>query len=280
MSTPMARALIAEDEPLLAAALAVELNKAWPELSMVARAADGVSAVQLALAHRPDVLFLDIRMPGLTGLDAAAELADQWPEACPDQAFPLLVFVTAYDEYAIAAFEAQALDYVLKPVTHSRLQRTVQRVQAALAQRAAADAQHPTANAVPGPAFESTLVQLHALLSAKAPRVAPPLAVLQASVGNTLHMVPLTEVLYFEAADKYVRVITHEREYLIRTPLKELLEQLDDALWWQIHRSTVVRADAIDSATRDDAGRVSLKLRQRTERLAVSRVFAGRFRAM
>ena len=265
-----ATALIAEDEPLLAQALQAELARAWPALRILATVGDGDSAVAQALALKPDVLFLDIRMPGQTGLQAAAELADDWPESKP---FPALVFVTAYDAYAVEAFETQAVDYVLKPVQPERLARTVQRLQQVLAQR------QPSAATAPD---DATLNQLRALLTASA-ATAPPVPRLQlipASVGQTVRMVPVSEVLVFEAADKYVRVLTADSEVLIRTPLKELLPQLDPDLFWQIHRGTVVRADAIDSVTRNEAGRLSLRLRGRPETLAVSRLYADRFRAM
>lgn len=264
-----ATALIAEDEPLLAQALQAELARAWPGLKVVATVGDGDSAVAQALALRPDVLFLDIRMPGQTGLQAAAELAEEWPEGVP---FPALVFVTAFDAYAVAAFEAQAVDYVLKPVQPERLARTVQRVQQVLAQRAPAST-----------VDEATLQRLRALLGgADATAGAAParLQVIPASVGQGIRMVPVGEVLVFEAADKYVRVLTSDSEVLIRTPLKELMSQLDPAVFWQIHRGTVVRADAIDSVTRNEAGRLSLRLRGRPEAWAVSRLYAERFRAM
>lgn len=265
-----ATALIAEDEPLLAQALQAELARAWPGLRIVATVGDGDAAVAQALAARPDVLFLDIRMPGQTGLQAAAELAEDWPDGQP---FPALVFVTAYDAYAVEAFEAQAVDYVLKPVQSERLARTVQRVQQVLAQR------QPAAGAFD----EATLARLRALLvagEAPAATAAPRLQVIPASVGQGVRMVPVAEVLVFEAADKYVRVLTADSEVLIRTPLKELLPQLDPAVFWQIHRGTVVRADAIHSVTRNEAGRLSLRLRGRPEALAVSRLYAERFRAM
>ena len=266
-----ATALIAEDEPLLAQALQAELARAWPALQIVATVGDGDSAVAQALALKPDVLFLDIRMPGQTGLQAAAELADEWPES---EAFPALVFVTAYDAYAVEAFDAQAVDYVLKPVQPERLARTVQRLQQVLAQR------RPTAGtAAPD---DTTLGQLRALLTAglaPTPSV-PRLQLIPASVGQSVRMVPVSEVLVFEAADKYVRVLTTDSEVLIRTPLKELLPQLDPAVFWQIHRGTVVRADAIDSVARNEAGRLSLRVRGRPEALAVSRLYADRFRAM
>ena len=265
-----ATALIAEDEPLLAHALQAELARAWPGLSVVATVGDGDSAVAQALGLRPDVLFLDIRMPGQTGLQAAAELAEEWPEGVP---FPALVFVTAFDAYAVAAFEAQAVDYVLKPVQPERLARTVQRVLGVLAQR------QPTATALD----DATLARLRALLGAgDAPGgvAAARLQVIPASVGQGIRMVPVSEVLVFEAADKYVRVLTAGSEVLIRTPLKELMPQLEPAMFWQIHRGTVVRADAIDSVTRNEAGRLSLRLRGRPEAWAVSRLYAERFRAM
>ena len=265
-----ATALIAEDEPLLAHALQAELARAWPGLSVVATVGDGDSAVAQALGLRPDVLFLDIRMPGQTGLQAAAELAEEWPEGVP---FPALVFVTAFDAYAVAAFEAQAVDYVLKPVQPERLARTVQRVQQVLAQRAPAST-----------VDDATLQRLRALLGgteATAGAATPPrLQVIPASVGQGIRMVPVSEVLVFEAADKYVRVLTAGSEVLIRTPLKELIPQLEPAIFWQIHRGTVVRADAIDSVTRNEAGRLSLRLRGRPEAWAVSRLYAERFRAM
>ncbi len=261
-----ATALIAEDEPLLAEALQAELARAWPSLRVAAVVGDGEAAVAQALAHRPDVLFLDIRMPGLSGLDAAAELADEWPDGSP---FPAIVFVTAFDAYAVQAFEAQAVDYLLKPVQPDRLVRAVQRVQAQLAAR----------RATPG-VLDASLAQLRALLAGAEPPAAPRLQMIPASVGQGIRMVPIGEVLVFEAADKYVRVLTRESEVLIRTPLKELLPQLDPAEFWQIHRSTVVRADAIESVTRNEAGRLSLRLRGRTEALGVSRIYADRFRAM
>ena len=264
-----ASALIAEDEPLLAQALQAALHQAWPQLQVLATVGDGASAVGQARALQPDLLVLDIRMPGLSGLEASAELADAWPAQRP---FPLLVFVTAYDQYAVQAFEAQALDYLLKPLQPARLQRTVARLQHALAQRGAGR-----------DALEGALDQLRGLLtgaSATPPSQEPPLTVIQASVGSTIHLVPIASVLYLEAADKYLRVLTAEAEYLIRTPLKELLPRLDPATFWQIHRGTVVRASEVHQVRRDEAGKVSLALRSRPELLAVSRLYAQRFRAM
>jgi DNA-binding LytR/AlgR family response regulator len=263
------RALIAEDEPLLAEDLRQALARAWPELQIAAMVGDGLSAARQALALQPDVLFFDIRMPGQSGLEAAAELADAWPEQQP---FPILVFVTAYDHYAMDAFEAQAVDYLLKPVQPERLARSVQRLRELLAQRTAAPA---------GAALAQALEQLRHLAGATAPAgTEPPLQMIQAGVGTQIQMVPVQDIVYFEAADKYVRVLTAAREYLVRTPLKELLPRLDPEVFWQVHRGTVVRSSAIASAQRDEAGRLWLQLRERPERLAVSRLYAQRFKAM
>jgi DNA-binding LytR/AlgR family response regulator len=256
-------ALIAEDEPLLAQALQAELARAWPQLAVVATVGDGASAVRETLARRPDVLFFDIRMPGLGGLEAAAQLADDWPA---DQPFPALVFVTAYDQYAVQAFEAQAVDYVLKPVQPARLERTVARLQEQLARRGG------------GTGLDTAVERLRHLLSA-AP-ASSRLQVIQAGVGHAIRLVPVGEVVVFEAADKYVRVLTASQEYLIRTPLKDLVPQLDPSEFWQVHRGTVVRATAIDSVTRDEAGKLHVSVRGRPERLPVSRLYAHLFKAM
>ena len=272
-----ATALIAEDEPLLAAALQTELARAWPALRVLASVGDGAAAVAQALKLLPEVLFFDIRMPGLGGLEAAAELADEWPLERP---FPALVFVTAYDQYALEAFEAQAMDYLLKPVQPARLQKTVSKVQLALMARAQAAT---NSGADSSKTMEQTLHKLQQLLSAAVQPPAPGtvlLKVLQVSVGNSIRMVPLSEVVYFEAADKYVRVLTAGHEYLIRTPLKDLLPQLDTQSFWQIHRGTVVQASLIESVNRDESGKLSLNLRDRPEKLAVSRLYSQKFRAL
>jgi DNA-binding LytR/AlgR family response regulator len=234
--------------------------------------------VEQALALRPDVLFLDIRMPGMTGLEAAQALAEDWPDGSP---LPLIVFVTAYDQYALQAFERAAVDYVLKPVQAERLAQTCQRVQASLQARAEA-AQAVSHGSAPA-ALDATLAQLRSLLAAPGLATAPAgqtLSVIQASVGAAIHMVPTAEVLYFEAADKYVRVITLEREYLIRTSLRELLPQLEAQRFWQVHRGTVVRADAIATALRDESGKVQLTLRGHKDKLVASRLYAHLFKAM
>ncbi len=267
MNPPVA--LIAEDEQLLAAHLQKELGKAWPELQVGAVVHDGLSAARETLDLHPDVCFLDIRMPGCTGLEAAQAMAEDWPDGVP---FPLLVFVTAYDQYAVQAFEAQAVDYLIKPLDAKRLAACVARVRQRLAERA------------PQAGLQDTVEQLRALLGSQGvPGGAAPsarLEVIQASVGNTVHMVPIDDVLYFEAADKYVRVVTAEREHLIRVALRELLPQLDTNQFWQVHRGLVVRAKAIATAQRDESGKVFLQLRGRDERLVASRLYAHLFKGM
>jgi DNA-binding LytR/AlgR family response regulator len=275
-----ARALIAEDEPLLAAALRAELAQLWPELQVLACVGDGLLAASQALALKPEVCFFDIRMPGCTGLEAAQALAEDWPEDTP---FPLLVFVTAYDDFALQAFEAQAVDYLVKPVDRSRLAACVKRLQTRLALASA----QGTGGAQParaGGVLEQALDQLRGLLASgavgAAPTVVPRLAVIQAQVGNIVHMVPVEEVLYFEAADKYVRVVTAQREHLVRLALKDLLPQLDPQAFWQVHRGTVVQARAIASARREESGKVTLMLKGSPDKLTASRLYAHLFRGM
>ncbi len=284
MNATTARALIAEDEPLLAAQLKAELAALWPELAVVAVVGDGQRAVDEALALRPEICFLDIRMPEMSGLEAAQALAEDWhDDAAP---FPLIVFVTAYDQYALQAFDRAAVDYVLKPVESARLARTCERLRGALAARTSAGAAVSAASGAASSAGQAALAgaieQLRALLGPAAPAAggAEPLRVIQAGVGDAIHLVSIDDVVYFEAADKYVRVVTAAREYLIRVALRELLPRLDPARFWQIHRGAVVRADAIAAAHRDDAGKVTLALRGRAERLTVSRLHAPRFKAM
>lgn len=287
MSHHIPRALIAEDEPILAAALAHALQRLWPELDIVATCANGVEALRQGLALRPDILFLDIKMPGKTGLEAAEELAEQWPDGI---AFPHIVFVTAYDEYALAAFEHAAADYVLKPVNDTRLGKTVERLQQRLR-----DSGRVTTTASPTPgattttaplattetasASDDNLARLLSQLQAMLPP-APRLHMIRAAVGNSVRMIALADVVYFEALDKYINVVCQDSEALIRTSLKELLPQLDPQQFWQIHRGTIVNASAIATAVRDDAGKLSLTLRQHPAQLRVSPLYAHLFRQM
>lgn len=274
-----ATALIAEDEPLLAANLQAELAQLWPGLCVLANVTHGTAALQQALALQPDLLFLDIHMPGMTGLEVAHALAEDWPD--DGAAFPLIVFVTAYDQYAVQAFERAAFDYVLKPVQPQRLAHTCSRVQAALQQRARAVAM-PAVAAAP-----DLIQQLRSLLDSNAGQTlmpatqpATPLRVLQVQAGNTIIMVAVDEVIYLESADKYVRVVTASREHLIRISLRELQPQLDPQVFWQIHRGTVVRCDAIASAVREGNGKLMLNLHNHQDRLQVSRLYLHLFKGL
>ena len=257
------RALIAEDEPILAAVLAQSLQRLWPGIQIVGTAPNGLAAVEQALALRPDVLFMDIKMPGQTGLEAAEELAERWDG---DQPFPEVVFVTAYDDYALKAFEQAAADYVLKPVSDERLRRTVDRLRARVDARA------------DGGGLARLVAQMRALLP---PAAAPErLNVIRAAVGNMVRMIPVQDVVYFQALDKYVNVATADSEALIRLPLKELMAQLDPGQFCQVSRSSIVNMKHVASASRDEMGKLSLALRGRTDRLKVSPLFAHLFRQM
>lgn len=259
----MHRALIAEDEPVLAAVLAKTLQGLWPELDIVATAPNGVAAVDQALALRPDVLFLDIKMPGQTGLEAAQEIAERWDETVP---FPQVVFVTAYDEYAVQAFERAAADYVLKPVNSERLARTVERLRKLLGGGREDSAMSPLVR------------QLQALLPQ--PAAHERLSMIRAAVGSVVRMIPVTEVVMFQAVDKYVNVVTADSEALIRLPLKDLLPQLDPVAFQQINRSTVVNMRCVATASRDAMGKMVLGLRNRPDMPRVSPVYAHLFRQM
>lgn len=270
------RALIAEDEPILAATLAKILQQLWPELEIVATAPNGLVAVEQGLALRPDILFLDIRMPGQTGLEAAEELAERWDGPQP---FPHIVFVTAYDDYAVQAFEQAAADYVLKPVNAARLGKTVERLRTLVDARAA---QAPAGIAADGLHDAGALGQLVSQLQALLPaaRQAERLGTIRAAVGNTVRMIPVADVVYFQAVDKYVNVATADSEALIRVPLKDLLAQLDPLQFRQVSRSMVVNMACVASAGRDDFGKVMLNLRGRAEKPKVSPVYAHLFRQM
>lgn len=258
------RALIAEDEPLLAHSLRTALAVAWPELEVIAVAANGLEALEAAERLRPDVAFLDIRMPGLTGLELAAELADRLGERVP-----AIVFVTAHNEYALKAFDHAAVDYVLKPVQPERLGRTVARLRERLAARGSDG--H----------LSALLDELRRVIAADTPTTqSEPLRILRAGAGSAVKMIPVEDVCYFQAADKYTQAVTREGDALIRTSLKELLPQLPPDRFRQIHRGTVVNLDEVAASVRDDAGRISLRLRHRKETLPVSRVFAHLFKQM
>lgn len=263
-------AVIAEDEPVLARTLARLLAQVWPELRIVGVADDGLRATELALASLPDVMFLDIKMPGRTGIEVAEVVADDWPEG---RAEPLFVFVTAYDSYAVPAFERAAVDYLLKPATADRLLQSVTRLKARLADRAAS------------PDAGSMAAVMQRMQSLSAPGTSESesnerIKVIRAGVGNTVRMIPVADVVCFEATEKYVNVVTPTGEALVRMSLRELMSRIESTDFIQVHRSVMVNSNAIVSATRDENGHYSLSLRGLQRPLRVSRAFGHLFRPM
>jgi DNA-binding LytR/AlgR family response regulator len=245
-------ALIAEDEPLMRERLKERLAEAWPELEIVAEAADGDEALAAFDAHRPELAFLDIRMPGRTGLDVAAAIGAD----CH------VVFITAYDQYALAAFDAGAVDYLLKPVDAERLAVTVDRVRRKMAG---------------APADMSALIaDLRSAMRGEDTR----LKWIKAAVGKQVRLIAVDDVVYFQSDTKYTRVVLAHSEALIRTPLKNLIGSLDPDRFWQIHRGTIVNVEAVAGVQREDAERQFVLLKERPERLAVSRQFFHLFRQM
>ena len=276
-STRAIRAVIADDERLLREQLQARLRESWPDLDICGVARDGLEAVKLVEELRPDVVFLDIRMPGLTGIEAAREIAglDDW---CGE-----FVFVTAYDEYAVTAFEQGAVDYLLKPVETSRLDKTVARLRERLGQRASVAAQAPAPQALFQPpvansqdALLQTLAQLQQRLQAE--KAAPQLRWLQCSVGTTTKLICVDDVLFFRSDEKYTRIQLLDQEAFIRTPIRELICQLDAQQFWQIHRSTIVNLSAISAVQRDEMGRQRVSLKRHKEVLEVSRSFGHVFK--
>ena len=245
-------ALIAEDEPLMRERLKEKLASAWPELDIVAEAADGNAALALFDEWRPQIAFLDIRMPGKSGLDVAAVIGKE----CH------VVFITAYDQYALKAFDAGAVDYLLKPVEGDRLAATVERIRKKLASP---------------PADLSALV---AALRATIPSVVPRMKWIKAAVGKQVKLIAVGDVVYFQADTKYTRVVLGSGEALIRTPLKELLADLDPEKFWQVHRGTIVNLDAVAGVLREDAERQFVLLKNRQEKLPISRQFTHLFKQM
>ncbi len=295
------RAVLADDERLMREQLRARLGEVWPELHIVAEARNGEEAVQLVALHRPDVVFLDIRMPGLNGVDAARQIAQlPLPEGVDDDSdaalVPELVFITAYDQYAVQAFEQGAVDYVLKPAERERLQVTVQRVSQRLAARAsgslhaaaaagssgvgsataASGASDPSGEPAPLP-LQQLLHRLSSGLSGQTPQY---LKWIQAQVGQNIQMIAADEVLFFISDEKYTRVQTAQVEALIRKPIKELVDELDPQRFWQIHRSTLVNVNAIAGVSRDLRGRQIVAVRGHPERLEVSRSYTGLFKGM
>jgi DNA-binding LytR/AlgR family response regulator len=275
----MPRAMIADDERLMREQLRARLREVWPELEIVTEAKNGQEAVALTAQLHPDVVFLDIRMPVLTGVDAARQIAQLatydeasgWP-GCE------IVFITAYDQYAVQAFEQGVVDYVLKPADPDRLRLTVQRIQQRMAERASAAGKSAQAlMSTHSPDMQQLLQRLADQIN---PGRAPKLQWIQATVRQTIQMIPVADVLFFISDEKYTRVQTATQEALIRTPIKELVEQIDMTLFWQIHRSTLVNIKAIAGVSRDERGRQLVSVRGHGEKLEVSRSYAGLFRGM
>ncbi len=250
MSAP--KALIAEDEPVLRAELLETLAKVWPELVVCAEVEDGIEALRALAEHAPDILFLDIQMPGLSGLEVAKQASGK----CH------VVFVTAYDKYAVAAFEQGAVDYVMKPFSPARLATTVTRLREKIAT---------------APANLDGL--LKALADAAGARK-DYLRWITASQGNELRLITVDEICYFQADNKYTLVVTSDKESLIRRPIKELIDELDPQTFWQIHRGTLVNVNVIAGVQRDMGGRLRVKLKQRKETLPVSEPYTHLFRQM
>ena len=276
-TTPPARprAVLADDERLMREQLRARLLEVWPDLDIVAEAKNGLEAVALVEQHRPDIVFLDIRMPGLTGVDAARQIAQLPPrEGHDDDPLPEIVFITAYDQYAVEAFEQGVVDYVLKPAERDRLQLTAERLQRRLEARRRGDA----APDEPAQPLQQLLHQLSARLN---PGQAPQyMKWIQANVGPTIQMIAVDEVLFFVSDEKYTRVQTAQVEALIRKPIKELVDELDPQQFWQIHRSTLVNVKAIAGVTRDFRGRQIVAVRGHPEKLEVSRSYTGLFKGM
>ncbi|MCW5636672.1 MAG: response regulator transcription factor [Rubrivivax sp.] len=275
------RAVLADDERLMREQLRARLAEAWPELDIVGEAKNGAEAVELVREHRPDVVFLDIRMPGLTGVEAARQIVQLpppetgGPEDDGDPLVPEIVFITAYDQYAVEAFEQGAADYVLKPAERERLQLTVARIKKRLAARAAG--QEPPAEATTTATLQQLLHQLGARVRGQAPQY---LQWIQANVGQNIQMIAVDEVLFFISDEKYTRVQTPQVEALIRKPIKELVDELDPAKFWQIHRSTLVNVNAIAGVARDFRGRQIVSVKGHPEKLEVSRSYTGLFKGM
>jgi len=271
------RAVLADDERLMREQLRSRLTEVWPELEIVAEAKNGLEAVELVREHKPELVFLDIRMPGLTGVDAARQIA-QLPE---DDSWlvPEIVFITAYDQYAVEAFEQGVADYVLKPAERERLALTVTRIKKRLAQRQNGE----SAEAAPTETGQVQPLQqlLHQLSAQLNPGGAPKyLQWIQATVGQAIQMIPVEDVLFFISDEKYTRVQTAGVEALIRKPIKELVDELDPALFWQIHRSTLVNVKAINGITRDFRGRQLVGVKGLSEKLEVSRSYTQLFKGM
>ncbi len=263
--TGIPNAIVADDEPLLLESLIRELAQAWPELTIAATAGNGQRALNEITRHTPDIAFLDIRMPGLSGIEVAQSIAEDW--STEGKAPPLIVFVTAFDDYAIEAFNTAAVDYLLKPVKADRLAETVARLKQQLQKTAAP--------------IDELGAQIRQLLAAESSMDnTAQLRAIRASVRDVVKMIPIDEVILFESSDKYVTVYTETEEALIREPLRKLLPQLDQNRFAQIHRGAIVNLDCVAAAVRDDTGKITLRLRGHSKEPVVSRIYRHLFQAM
>jgi DNA-binding LytR/AlgR family response regulator len=275
-------ALLADDEPHLLSYLEEQLAAAWPALQIVGRAPNGIEALRLIDELAPDVVFLDIQMPGLNGLELARRLA---AGAGPGNTAPQVVFTTAHEQYALQAFDSAAFDYLLKPIRLERLQRTVARLKDTLAERAPAPAPsaHPDTAAQLAAMLRQLGVPVPGAVAAVSPTMAPaaaPLRWIRAAQGQETRLIAVDEVIYFQSNDKYTSVFIADGEHLIRTPLRQLREQLDEQQFWQIHRGVIVAARHVAGTRTDFRGRLLVKLKGRDEELVVSRNYADLFRQM
>lgn len=278
----MPTGLIADDERLMREQLRTRLGQVWPELEIVAEARNGQEAVALTEQHHPDVVFLDIRMPVLTGVDAARQIA-QLPTYDEASGWPgcEIVFVTAYDQYAVQAFEQGVVDYLLKPAEPERLRLTVERIKQRMTERAQQEHNGADGAVTPLPAHTPDMHQLLQKLATQInPKAPAKLQWIQATVRQTIQMIAVEDVLFFISDEKYTRVQTATMEALIRKPIKELVAEIDMSLFWQIHRSTLVNVRAIAGISRDERGRQLVSVRGSNEKLEVSRSYAGLFKGM
>jgi DNA-binding LytR/AlgR family response regulator len=248
----MPTAILAEDETILRTQLETKLRRLWPELEIIASVEDGAAALEALEDRAPDFMFLDIQMPEMTGVEVARLVRDR----------SHVVFVTAYDQYAIQAFETGAVDYILKPASDERLAVTIGRLKAKLA--------------TPPVDLNAVLAKLTEHLGGKKER----LQWIKATLGQNLRLIPVSDVLFFQSDDKYTRVVTADNEALIKTSIRELLDGLDPEVFWQIHRSTLVNVDAIAAVTRDFRGQAHVKIKGKDEALVVSRIYSHLFKQM
>lgn len=265
----MTTAIICDDEPRLAEALRELLKTAWPGLNILALGNNGGEALSLIAEHEPDIAFLDIRMPGLSGLQVARQVVNS-------DAAPRIVFVTAYDQHAIEAFDARAVDYLLKPVKAERLAETITRLKASIDNGVDSGVDRGVDRGATGNVDQKLIDALKQIYTTDRKY----LRWLNCGQGSEIDVIATGEVLFFQSRDKYTAVITADKERYVRTPIRDLLNELDPDEFWQVHRSSVIRVAAIERVVKDDVGKMRVKLRGTDELISVSGAFTGRFRQM